>query len=195
MFIRHTADFANVPAHISPIIEPNAPGVVLGQDTRLETQAGFINAGDLKTGDAIATLDGGFVHVTGRARLRSTNQAVSIPAGALGNCSKIVLPNTAHIGIELPETAERDAAFVAVPAGSLVGFRRIRPAPFGYEGGMHLTLASEEMIWAQTGLLLHATGPDGDQPFFDRLGYGDARGILALMDHAKYGPDCTISRN
>ena len=190
MFMPHITDFNATPATRVPQMPQS--GLVLSRDTLLETANGWKPAAEISKGEAVARLDGGFARVTGHARSSLSGDAVRVPAGVLGACSDVVLPVESYVGVTPPAQSIHEAPCVSLPASALIGYRGIRAAQFGHDGGIVLALEDEEMVWAQTGMLLHATTTPFD-PFYSRLGYGEARGLLALLDPAHCGPDASFA--
>ncbi|MFN0115709.1 MAG: Hint domain-containing protein, partial [Paracoccaceae bacterium] len=98
----------------------------MASDALVETEAGWVRAGEVTPGMRIATFDGGFSPVTGIVRRGAGDAgspAVLIPPGALGNCEGLTV--AAGQEILLPTGAAEkllDAAFALVPAQVLSGF-------------------------------------------------------------------------
>lgn len=187
MFLNHQTAFDT----FAPVTTDAAPQHTLNAtaSTILETPHGWRPISDLQAGDSVATLDGGFTEITGIAGAASA-QLVRVPGGTLSTCSDIALPADCHVALPLPATVS-EAPVVSVPLKALVGWRGIRPAMFPASDLATLTFAEEEMVYAQTGLLLHAA--DQAPGFYDRKTYGETRALLALMDRRMPGPDLAFA--
>ncbi|WP_299591738.1 hypothetical protein [uncultured Tateyamaria sp.] len=188
MFLNHDAAFAD----ITPIKTPAIPHIsaTVTAHTLLETENGWDTVDTLQAGDAIATLDGGFAEITAITHPDRSAQLVHIPGGVLSTCSEIALPADAHIALHTP-ARWIDAPVVSVPVKALSGWRGIRPTLFNGPDLTQLHFADEEMIYAQSGLLIHAAPTTGES-FFPKLSYGDARAMLALSA-GKIGQPDTVA--
>lgn len=192
MFNRFVTDFSEYTAAPSILPQTTNATLTLGADLILETPEGFTEARGLTAGDKVATLDGGFAQIVAVRLSPSPERAFKVPAGALGNDSDIILPAESHVALTPPQgLALSEAPYISLPATALVGFRGIRPTLFNHQNTIAFEFEQEEMVWAQTGLLLHAR-PKHDG-FFTTLAYGDARAVLALLDCAQCGPDLTVA--
>lgn len=184
MFTRHSTDFApeytRAAAHAAPGALRGAM-VSLLADTMLECTRGWCAVQDLRPSDTIATLDGGFVPLAW-VRRALPGAVLHIQAGSLGNCSDLHLPADARIGLAAPadfEAATTD--MLSVPLRAFEGLRGIRKAPLDSPLCYTIGLASEEMIWAQTGMLVHARPLTA--PFFHALSAAETRALLAAHAH------------
>ncbi len=175
MFTRHTAEFAEVNSSLAV----NGAMVNLGLDTMLETPQGWTAVADLTPGTEVATLDGGFAPIAWVGRAQPMGHGLLVPAGALGNCSDLVLPGETLVGLEAPLEFDATSDHISLPLAAFEGLRGIRRSN---AVGCFRTLGfdAEEMLWAQTGLLVHAR-PMADA-FFQTLRFGDARGLISLID-------------
>lgn len=185
MLLNHTTAFSDIQA----VALETAPcfRATLTAQTRLETEAGWVTVDTLQAGDAVATLDGGFATITGITRPRSAAPLVHIPGGTLHNCSDVAVPGDAYVGLRAPDRWI-DTPIVSLPVQALSGWRGVRPTLFSGGDLAQLQFANEEMLFAQTGMLVHAGPADGDS-FFPRLGYGDARAVLSLSANKIGQPD------
>lgn len=162
-------------------------------DALVETEVGWCAVADLKPGVGIATLDGGFAVLTGvlsRANCRDAG-SVHVPGGALGNCSGVILPAQQEIllpaGLAEPVL---DAAYALVPAVALVGrFGVTGVEPGGGSRFYTLRFAEEEIVWANSGLMLRV--PSGPRSAFCRLSGPGARVLVELLDEGT--PFCTAA--
>ncbi|MFZ5710670.1 MAG: Hint domain-containing protein [Pseudomonadota bacterium] len=162
-------------------------------DALVETEAGWRAVADLKPGAGIATLDGGFAALAGVLPLTDCRDAgfVHVPGGALGNCSGIILPAQQEIllpaGLAEPVL---DAAYALVPAVALVGrFGVTGVEPGGGSRFYTLRFAEEEIVWANSGLMLRV--PSGPRSAFCRLSGPGARVLVELLDEGT--PFCTAA--
>lgn len=172
MFTRHNTAFADIQSTIA------VKGAIasLSCNAMLETEAGFRAASDLQAGDTVATLDGGFAPISWIGQSAYAISAHLVPAGALDNCSDLYLPSDTLVGIEAPMGFEAASDLISMPVSALEGHRGIRPAT-GPVKACTIGLETEEMIWTQTGTLLHAR-PMTDA-FFQTLRFAEARAVMA----------------
>jgi hypothetical protein len=196
MLMNHTQAFADAfPAALAPLFprRSNPANSVLA-GTRLETPNGWRDVETLRPKDRVATLDGGFaplVSVRRQIQARAETDWL-LPAGSMNNCSDLTVvggQNLAFFDPACNRLFQTDC--VLAPVNAMAGFRGIRPAPITPAAHTFaLTFADEEIIYAQTGALLHvpAPAPAGDG-FFRTLSYGETRALLMLMDTSQYGPD------
>ena len=182
MFARHEANFAA----ISTTLAVKGAMMSLSTETMVETDFGWRAVKDLKQGDAVATLDGGFVPLSWISDANATSDVYLAPAGALDNCSDVLLPGDTLVGIETPEGFDGvNSDTFSLPLKALDGTRGIRRAPGALANVRILGFENEEMLWAQTGMLVHAR-PIGDA-FFDTLGFAEARAFAALDEAGHFG--------
>lgn len=180
MFTRHTAEFAEVKSTLAV----QGAMVNLGLDTMLETPNGWMAVSDLAPGDAVATLDGGFTPISWIGRAQPMTDSLLVPAGAAGNCSDLVLPTDTLLGIEAPLDYDATSDHVSLPLAAFEGMRGIGRGAIAPGQFRTLGFDAEEMIWAQTGMLVHAR-PMADA-FFQTLRFADARALIALIDAGHY---------
>ncbi|APX11723.1 hypothetical protein [Tateyamaria omphalii] len=182
MFLNHDTAFAD----ITPVATRRI-SAMLTAHTLLETEAGWRTVDALQAGAAVATLDGGFAEITAITKPDRAAPLVHIPGGVLSACSDISLPADAHVALHTP-AGWSDAPVVSIPVKALSGWRGVRPTLFHGPDLAELHFEHEEMIYAQSGLLIHAAPNTGDS-FFPRLGYGDARAMLAASAGKMGQPD------
>lgn len=175
MFTRYATEFANVNTSLAV----KGAMVNLSVDAMLETPRGWMAVADLNPGDEVATLDGGFKPVSWISRTQPMLNGLLVPAGALGNCSDVILPADTLVGLEAPLTFEAESDHVSLPVAALEGLRGVR-RPDAVGRYCSLGFDTEEMVWTQTGMLVHAH-PIADA-FFQTLGFADARGLISLID-------------
>lgn len=185
MFLNHDAAFTTFTPAVSPALPDHMATLCAG--TRVETRNGWATVDQLSAGDAVATLDGGFATLTAISHPRRTSPLVHVPGGALSNCSDIALPADTRIALT-PPARWCEAPVVSAPLKALSGWRGIRPTLFAGPDLATLHFADEEMIYAQSGLLIHAHA-SAAPTFFRTLGYGDTRALLALIEGKMVRPD------
>lgn len=205
MLLNHTQAFADfTPAQ--QIVQANRPAPLpmpkreeisaFKPGTLLETRSGWQPAEQLRPGDAVCTLDGGFATIASLRQRRlgvGPDQHWHIPAGSLNNCSDISLTRGQHVAIM---DAACDQLFgtpcVLAPITAMAGYRGITAAAARTSGiATELTFETEEIVYAQTGMLLHV--PSGTQEsFFRTLGYGETRALLTLMNRGHCAPDLQL---
>ncbi|MFL4470883.1 hypothetical protein ACERZ8_13685 [Tateyamaria armeniaca] len=189
MFLNHDAAFTT----FSPAMQSSLPDhtATLSAQTKLETPRGWASVDALSVGDRVATMDGGFATITAISHPKRRAPLVQVPGGVLSTCSDISLPADAHIALTPPARLSQ-APVVSAPIKALSGWNGIRPTLFAGPDLATLHFADEEMIYAQTGLLIHAFDARTDS-FFPTLNYGDTRALLALMDGKMPGPDAAAA--
>lgn len=164
-------------------------GMVAG--TQVETGAGWYPVEQLGVGDRVQTLDGGAARIVGMTRSflapRSLGQPsaglMKVPGGVLSNCDDLLLPEQQMVMIESAEAEKLlGEPSVLIPAAALEGYRGIqRVFPDNRIEIINLAFADEEIVFANTGALIHCgSGKEGD--FFTRLEFDRARALLSLMD-------------
>lgn len=138
----------------------------LGGATLVETASGWCRAADLAPGDLLHVHGGGLRPVQAvRCRDGAGGAWLHVPGGALDNCAALWLGAAQLVLIDtLRDPALPDAMEVLVPAEALAGLRGItlHAAPAALPL-VTLHFDEEEVIWAQSGLTLHApcvTRPD-----------------------------------
>ena len=152
-------------------------------NTLVETDRGFMQMRDVKPGDSVYTLDGGCQEVLGiKHSVPRLTMLVHVPAGALGNDTDLELPSDQMIALEL-DSAERlfDVPLVMTKLINLSGYKGITPALPQRVGRIHLELAEEELIWAESGMLLQASNNTPDSAYCT-LSMAETRQILARED-------------
>ena len=160
---------------------PQAGGFL--PDTLVETDRGFVQVRDVKAGDKVYTFDGGCQEVKSiNHSVPRLTTLVHVPAGALGNDVDLMLPSDQMVALEL-DTAERlfDVSLVMTRLISLVGYKGISPALPERMPRIHLKFQEEELIWAESGMLLQVAGDSLDSAF-RKLSLTETRQILASED-------------
>lgn len=174
MFTRFTTDFAEVSASQAV----RGAMFSLSAETMVESQRGWKAVKDLRPSDTLASLDGGFVPLAW-VRRALPSSTLHVPGGSLGNCDDLSLPSDTRIGLTAPldfEPATTDT--LSVPLSAFEGVRGIRKQTQHDQQSFTIGLASEEMIWAQTGLLIHAKPMTS--PYFHALSFSQTRALLAI---------------
>lgn len=169
---------------------PVLSGMLAG--TMVETATGWQGVETLRMGDLVQTFDGGLAKVLAvdRRALRPelAQSLIAVPGGTLDTCADLQLLPGQHLLVDtLDDPAYPDAAFALIPALALEGrmgcMRRYAMREIDVITPL---FATEEIVWANSGLLIHSPGiADGaqrrpDSDFFPRLGVTAAR---ALLDH------------
>lgn len=189
MFLKHDAAFTTfTPAPTSS--QPDYTTTLTAQ-TRLETPRGWVCVDTLSVADSVATLDGGFARIIAISRPKRQMPLVKVPGGVLSNCSDMTLPADAHVALS-PSARWSEAPVVSAPIKAFSGWRGIRPTLFAGPDLATLHFADEEMIYAQTGLLIHAFDARVES-FFPMLDYGDTRAMLALSEGRMPPPDAAAA--
>lgn len=198
MLINHTQDFAAfqpaLPAQIDQLMPK--PALTATQSfvpgTMLETAKGWVAVEHLSAADEVYTLDGGLSRIqsVSASQPRADQQTWCIPAGVLNACSDLHVSETQLVALDSAACETLfDAPVVLAPITACAGFGGIAPTQ-AYRQPLNVTLefAEEEILYAQTGALLHVPATSGDS-FFRTLSYGETRAALALIDTAHHGLD------
>ncbi len=157
---------------------PRTGGFLPG--TMVDTDRGFLEVRDLKPGDMVYTLDGGAQEVAAvKHSVPRLTTLMHVPAGALGNDTDLILPADQMVALEL-DAAERlfDVPLVMTKLISLSGYKGITPALPERLARIHLEFAEEELVWAESGMLIQAAGNSLDSAY-RRLSLSETRQILA----------------
>ncbi|MEP4195754.1 MAG: hypothetical protein ABJL99_08985 [Aliishimia sp.] len=182
MFTRHSTDFAAVTSAQA------VKGAMfsLSVETIVETRRGWRKIADVRPSDEIASLDGGFVPLSWvRQAIPTPNY--HIPAQALGNCDDMVLPSDSRIGRGAPlNFTHASTDMLSAPIRAFEGYRGIRKVTASETTpSLTIGLAAEEMLWVQSGLLIHARPMT--TPYFHTLSFAEACALIALESTS---PDC-----
>ena len=163
-------------------------GIVAG--TLVETATGWQDVARLRIGDAVQTLDGGLSRILGLDRriLRPEPETslILIPGGCHDACSDILLMPGQHVLKDtLDDPTCHGAPFVLLPAFAMtIDSYVTRHFPDAEVEVITPLFADEEVIFANSGVLLHCPGViDGAgkpplESFFPRLDSLDARAFL-----------------
>lgn len=188
MFSRHENDFSIYTKSGPALLGQSHTLLYASPDIRMDTPKGWKSAKNLTRNDSVASLDGGFVKIRAVHRVHTRFKSIFVPAGTLGSCADLFLPADARVVLSAPPGLTlTEAPFVSASISDMIGYRGIRSTMFGLRNTLALEFDDEEIIWAQTGLMLHAH-PVGEG-FYRSLDYGETRAILAMIDHLGCGPD------
>lgn len=159
-------------------VRPRSRGFLPG--TLVDTDRGFVEVRDLKPGDMVYTFDGGAQEVKAvKHSVPRLTTLVHVPAGALGNDTDLLLPSDQMVALEL-DAAERlfGVPLVMTKLISLAGYKGISPALPERLARIHLEFDEEELVWAESGMLIQAAGDTLDSAY-RRLSLAETRQILA----------------
>lgn len=154
--------------------------------TLVETTQGWCPVADLRIGARVHTLDGGAAQVLGLDRRPVTDlPGIRIPGGMADSCSDLILPLDQYLLTDtLGDPNLPDADMVLIPATAWISQPCVTPVRITGEIVTPM-FADEEIVWANSGALLHcpsvAAGP-GRLPvdgFFMALADADARAFLS----------------
>ncbi|WP_291729902.1 Hint domain-containing protein [Leisingera sp. F5] len=195
MQLDHTTDFADyqpvdvllltnpLPQSLTPAPAAKRARVRSGgflPATLVETEEGFKQARDVKPGDMVFTFDGGAQEVKAvRHAVPRLTTCMHIPAGALGNDTGLMLPSDQKVALEM-DTAERLFGLPVVVAKliALTGYKGITAAAPERLGRIHLEFEEEELVWAESGMLMPA-GDAAEDSAFHQLSLTETRQVLA----------------
>lgn len=159
-------------------LEPAMRGLTAG--TMLDTPAGWRPVESLHIGDLVQSLDGGACRVVAldRQTIAGGASLIHLPGGALDNCTALTLLPGQSVLMDTFDAME--APFALVPARALTGFRGAEMRVFRRPVEVIMPIfAEEEVVWAQSGLLMQCAGIRDDASFFPRLDMGQAKALLA----------------
>lgn len=162
-------------------------GIVAG--TLIEAAQGWCKVESLRIGDAVQTLDGGLARILGIDRRclwpAAETALIHVPGGSHDACSDLLLVPGQHVLIDTLDDAAIGAPFALVPAMALTADRLVRRHfPSGPVEVITPLFADEEVVFANSGVLLHCPGVvDGagrlpESSFFLRLDRVAARAFL-----------------
>ncbi len=168
-------------------VAPVTTGLIAG--TLVETKAGWQPVETLRLGDSVQTLDGGLARILAldrRSLLPEPETApLLIPGGSFDACSDLLILPGQHLLLDTLDDAATDAPFAMIPALALQGRHGVvRHASRDAVQIITPLFADEEVIYANSGVLLHCPGIiDGanrypDASFFPRLDPVCARAFL-----------------
>jgi hypothetical protein len=166
--------------------------------TRIETATGWRPVERLASGDLVHTRDGGLKPVVrvdrsfyrGPRGPEGLRGVLRVPGGALMNCTPMLLLPDQHVMFDTPfAEAVLGTPLTLVPGRALNGFRGIHPVRVeGPSEVVTLRFAEEEIVWANTGVMVHcpALGEDEAEPFrsdfFTVLDGARAEALLGLIE-------------
>ncbi len=194
MFLNEIAKLTTASALTAPLRKPVVPAPVVGgivAGTLVETETGWRPVETLAIGTLVHTLDGGLTRILALDRRLLQPQAetslIHVPGGLYDTCSDVMLVPGQHILIDtLGDESHGQAPFLLLPAVALTS------DPLVHRDFPDLTVevitplfAEEEVIFANSGLLLHCpslidgAGRYPEASFFPRLDAATAREFLA----------------
>ena len=151
---------ATAPAASS--IAPVTTGLIAG--TLLETRAGWQPVETLRVGDAVQTLDGGLARILGLDRrvLQADAQTtvIKINGGCYDACSDLLVLPGQHLLLDAVDAAQSGSApYALIAALALLG----TPGAQRHANTEAIEIitpmfADEEVVYANSGLLLHCPG-------------------------------------
>lgn len=157
--------------------------------TLLETDRGWRPIERLRKGMLVHTLDG-MVPITGLGCQPADRSRVHwhIPAGNLGNCSDTRLNAGQHVAVTDPACHSLfDTPLALLPVPTTTGFCGVRTVTgFSLRGGIALHFETEQIVFAQTGMLLHVPGPSR-RSRHRTLSYRESRRLLAVLCETRRG--------
>lgn len=170
------------------VVVPVTTGLIAG--TLVETKTGWQPVETLAIGDAVQTLDGGLARILALDRRsfhpETETAPLLIPGGSFDACSDLLILPGQHLLLDTLDDATTDAPFAMIPALALQGRGGVKR--HATDSALHIVtplFADEEVIYANSGVLLHCPGLlDGanrypDTSFFPRLDAACARAFLA----------------
>ena len=187
-------DFSRISAASATAVFPHLHGMApvttgLVAGTLVETKSGWQPVETLTIGDAVQTLDGGLAGILAldRRSFRPETETAPllIPGGSFDACSDLLILPGQHLLLDTLDDTATDAPFAMIPALALQGRAGVRRHVVATD--LHIItplFADEEVIYANTGVLLHCPGLlDGanrypDTSFFPRLAPALARAFL-----------------
>lgn len=188
MFMQDISRSATLFSPVDTLLSPITTGLVAG--TMVETGSGWQPIETLNAGDCVQTLDGGLARVL-RLDRRSLHPETEtpllmLPGGQYDACSDLLLLPGQHLLIDTLDDAETEGApFALIPAQALLNAPALRYRPQDRLDIITPLFADEEVIYANTGVLLHCPGiTDGanrypEDSFFPRLDARRGRALLA----------------
>lgn len=166
--------------------------------TRIETATGWRAVERLMAGDLVHTRDGGLRPVLrvdrtfyrGPRGPEGLRGVLRVPGGALMNCAPMMLLPDQHVMLETPFAEEiLGTPLTLVPGRALQGFRGIHPVRVGGPAEVvTLRFAEEEIVWANTGIMVHCPALGEDEAadfrsdFFTVLDDDRAEALLGLIE-------------
>ena len=146
---------------------PNRDAIGLTGTTLLETPNGWTPTSDLAAGDEVETFDGGLATILRAERFRAApGSMIHVPGGVFDTCGALSLLPTQRVMVDFACVEDMfDRPCVLVEAQALVGYHGIvRKTAEEAQSLFRLTFQEEELVYANTGAVLHCPG---DRPFAD----------------------------
>ncbi len=166
MFMQDLSRFTGMP--VSVLDASLSRGVVAG--TLVETVSGWRTVEDIRVGEMVQTLDGGAKRVVAinRREILPGEAVVEIKGGCFDACSDTLL--MPHQGVLLDTLGLMGAPYVRVPAAALPSvIGAVRTHTQRREEVVTPLFEEEEVIWAQSGMLLHCPGVRETETAFPEL--------------------------
>ncbi|SLN34567.1 hypothetical protein TRL7639_01586 [Falsiruegeria litorea R37] len=188
MHLKHETAFA----HYTPAPKTQ-PGLIAG--TRVETPQGWMQVQDVTPGTRVATYDGGFRPVSKVTQQAEATSLWRVPGGAMGTCSDLCLPDGQYMALRDPACRRLfGLPLVLTPVSALAGHCGIHKVQARTAQVHRLHFAEDEILWAQTGALIHAgaDAPEAPDTPYRKLSYGETRALLLMMQQHCYAPDLAV---
>ena len=149
-------------ARSRPLLRLPEAGLVAG--TLVETDTGWQPVESLAIGQLVQTWDGGLQPLMRleRQRVAPNARLLQVPGGVLSTCTDLVVLPGQHLLVETGAAAELlDCDTALVPAAALEGWRGVAPhrPRLGFDV-VTLAFEAEEIVFANTGALLHCAAAD-----------------------------------
>jgi hypothetical protein len=192
MFMQDFGKLSTELASGGPRMPANSPapvvsGLVAG--TLVEGAQGWCRVETLTIGDRVQTLDGGLARILGMDRrqlpVAAETALILVPGGCHDACTDLLLVPGQHVVVDTFGEVDFGAPFAMMPAVALTTDPRVRRHfPVSRIEIVTLMFADEEVVYANSGVLLHCPGVmDGpgrypDNSFFPRLDIAEARCFL-----------------
>lgn len=187
-----TASMRSEPNQVRPA--SSCKGGVL-PETLIETGRGFLQARELKAGDTVFTFDGGCQDVQSiKLSVPRLTAMMRVPAGALGNDCDLVLPADQMVALDM-DVAESlfDVPVVVAKLVSLAGYNGIATAEPQRIARVYIEFDEEELLWAESGMLILASRPQEDSAF-TQLSLTQARCLLSACNETPLPAGMPLSK-
>ncbi len=177
MFLRDFTKHTATPVATAPL-PPTLTGLTAA--TLVETSGGWVTASTLRVSSTVQTLDGGAVRIAAidRQTLPVATALIHLPGGVLDNCTDLLLLPRQMLLIDTLGTDE--APYALTSAASLLGLPGVTLRKSTHPVEVITPMfASEEAIWANSGVLFHCRGIQSEPSFFPQLNTAQAKALLA----------------
>jgi Hint domain len=176
MFMQDLSRFTATPVNM--LDASLSLGVIAG--TLVETVSGWRSVEDIRVGEMIQTLDGGAKRVVAinRREILPGEAVVEVKGGCFDACSDVLL--MPRQGVLLDTVGLMGALYARVPATALTSVvGALRKHTQRREEVVTPIFEEEEVIWAQSGMLLHCPGIRVAETAFPEL-HADAAELFVL---------------